>query len=109
MSNIFARLPATILLMGSALIVTLVFAIPIGILAAVKLRITSVEKLRRNRRYAIVVIAVLAALLPTIDPVTMLLEMVPLLVLYELSIVLAKLFVRPVGEVTDPVAPAEGS
>jgi sec-independent protein translocase protein TatC len=85
------------------------FQVPIGILAAVKLRITSVEKLRRNRRYAIVVIAVLAALLPTIDPVTMLLEMVPLLVLYELSIVLAKLFVRPVGEVTDPIAPAEGS
>ena len=85
------------------------FQVPIGILAAVKLRITSVEKLRRNRRYAVVVIAVLAALLPTIDPVTMLLEMVPLLVLYELSIVLAKLFVRPVGEVTDPVAPAEGS
>ena len=85
------------------------FQVPIGILAAVKLRITSVEKLRRNRRYAIVVIAVLAALLPTIDPVTMLLEMVPLLVLYELSIVLANLFVRPVGEVTDPVAPAEGS
>ena len=50
-----------------------------------------------------------AALLPTIDPVTMLLEMVPLLVLYELSILLAKLFVRPVGEVTDPIAPAEGS
>jgi sec-independent protein translocase protein TatC len=85
------------------------FQVPIGILAAVKLRITSVEKLRRNRRYAIVVIAVVAALLPTIDPVTMLLEMVPLLVLYELSIVLANLFVRPVGEVTDPVAPAEGS
>jgi peptide/nickel transport system permease protein len=36
LSNIFARLPATVLLMGLALIVTLVFAIPIGILAAVK-------------------------------------------------------------------------
>ena len=34
-------------------------------------------------------IAVVAALLPTIDPVTMLLEMVPLFLLYELSIVLA--------------------
>jgi sec-independent protein translocase protein TatC len=49
----------------------------------------SVAQLRRNRRYAIVVIAVLAMLLPTIDPVTMLLEMIPLLVLYELSILLA--------------------
>jgi sec-independent protein translocase protein TatC len=85
------------------------FQIPIGILAAVKLRITSVEKLRRNRRYAVLVIAVLAALLPTIDPVSMLLEMVPLLLLYELSIIMAKLFVKPAGEMTDPVAPAEGS
>ena len=50
---------------------------------------TSPEALRKNRRYAIVVIAVLAALLPTIDPLTLLLEMVPLVALYELSIRLA--------------------
>ena len=37
-------------------------------------------------------IAVLAALLPTLDPVTLVLEMVPLLVLYEASIQLARLF-----------------
>ena len=40
-------------------------------------------------------IAVLAALLPTVDPVTMLIEMVPLIVLFELSIVLAALLGRP--------------
>ena len=34
----------------------------------------------------------LAALLPTLDPVTLVLEMVPLLVLYELSIQLARVF-----------------
>ena len=71
------------------------FQVPIGIVAAVRLRLTSVDKLRRNRRYAVLVIAALAALLPTIDPVTMLLEMVPLLVLYELSIVLARILVPP--------------
>jgi sec-independent protein translocase protein TatC len=85
------------------------FQVPIAILALVRLRITSVEKLRKNRRYAVLVIAVLAALLPTIDPVTMLLEMVPLLVLYELSIVLCRIFVPPETDMTDPVAPAEGS
>jgi len=85
------------------------FQIPIGILALVRLRITSVEKLRKNRRYAVLVIAVLAALLPTIDPVTMLLEMVPLLLLYELSIVLCRIFVPAETDMTDPVAPAEGS
>jgi sec-independent protein translocase protein TatC len=85
------------------------FQVPIGILALVRLRITSVEKLRKNRRYAVLVIAIVAALLPTIDPATMLLEMLPLLVLYELSIVLCRIFVPPETDMTDPVAPAEGS
>jgi sec-independent protein translocase protein TatC len=67
----------------------LLFQIPIAILALTRTGVLSVAQLRRHRRYAIVVIAVLAMLLPTIDPVTMLLEMLPLIVLYELSILLA--------------------
>lgn len=65
------------------------FQVPVGILALVRLNIVTVEQLRHNRRYAILGIAVLASLLPTIDPVTMLLEMVPLILLYEGSILLA--------------------
>ena len=83
------------------------FQVPIAILAAVRVGITSPQKLRRNRRYALLVIAIVAALLPTIDPVTMMLEMVPLIVLYELSIVLASAFGRPSEEVGD-LASAEG-
>ena len=41
------------------------FQIPVGVLAACKLRITTPEKLRRSRRYAIVAVVVLASLLPT--------------------------------------------
>ena len=67
------------------------FQVPVAILAAVRLGITTPEKLRKNRRYAILVIAVVAALLPTIDPVTLILEMIPLILLYELSILLAAL------------------
>jgi sec-independent protein translocase protein TatC len=89
------------------------FQVPVGVLALTKLGITTPEKLRKNRRYAILVIAVVAALLPTIDPVTMLLEMVPLLVLFELSILLASAFGRPSEdaetEVGDRLASAEGS
>ena len=84
------------------------FQVPIGIIALVRLDIVTVEQLRHNRRYAILAIAVLAALLPTIDPVTMLLEMVPLLALYELSIVLAAALGRSEGE-SGEVAAAEGS
>ena len=36
LANIMERLPATLLLMGAALIVTIIFSVPIGILAAVK-------------------------------------------------------------------------
>ena len=68
------------------------FQVPVGILAAVRLGVTTPEKLRRSRRYAFLGCAVAAALLPTIDPVTMLLETVPLYLLYELSIVLARFF-----------------
>ncbi len=71
------------------------FQVPVAITAAVKLGITTPQKLRKNRRYAILVIAVLAAFLPTIDPVTLLLEMVPLLLLYEFSILLSGWMVKP--------------
>src|SRR4051794_22389317 len=43
-----------------------------------------------NRRYAYLLIAVVAMALPGTDPITMLLEMVPLIVLFELSLVLAR-------------------
>ncbi len=85
------------------------FQIPVGVLAACKLGVTSAEKLRKGRRYAIVVIAVVASLLPTLDPLTLLLEMIPLIALYELSIWLASALGRPAQEVTDQVASAEGS
>ena len=70
------------------------FQIPVGVLAACKLGVTSAEKLRRSRRYAIVGIVVLASLLPTLDPLTLILESIPLYLLYELSIVLSAILYR---------------
>ena len=84
------------------------FQIPVGVLAACKLGVTNAEKLRRGRRYAIVTIVVLASLLPTLDPITLILEAVPLYALYEVSILMAAAWGRPVGEVADEPAP-EGS
>jgi sec-independent protein translocase protein TatC len=83
------------------------FQIPVGILAACKIGLTSAEKLRRNRRYAVVVIVILASLLPTLDPVTLMLESLPFYLLYELSIVLASRWGRPAYSVSDEPA-AEG-
>jgi sec-independent protein translocase protein TatC len=81
------------------------FQIPVGVLAACKLGVTSAEKLRRSRRYAIVAIVVLASLLPTLDPLTLILESIPLYLLYELSILMASAWGRPIGEVGEEPAP----
>jgi sec-independent protein translocase protein TatC len=92
-SEYYSFVTLTLLAMG------IVFQVPMGILAATKLGITTPEKLRHNRRYAYLILAVIAMLLPGTDPITMLIELLPLLVLYEISIVLARVFGRPVGSV----------
>jgi sec-independent protein translocase protein TatC len=74
------------------------FQIPVGILVACKLRITNPQQLRRGRRYAALVIVVLAAMLPTIDPLSLILESIPMYLLYELSILLASAWGQPLGE-----------
>jgi sec-independent protein translocase protein TatC len=87
-----------------------VFQLPVGVLGLVRMGVTSVEKLRRNRRYAFLGCAVVAAALPGVDPVSMLIEMVPLVLLYELSILLARVFGRTAeADAPDRLASAEGS
>src|SRR3954451_1446016 len=86
-----------------------VFQMPVVILALTRLGITNAEKLRRNRRYAYLACTVIAAALPGVDPISMILEALPLIVLFELSILLAKMFGRPSGEIADRWASAEGS
>ena len=73
----------------------LVFQVPVGILALTRFGVFTVEKLRRNRRYAFVLCFVVATPLPGIDPVSMIIESLMLYALYEVGIVLARLFVRP--------------
>jgi sec-independent protein translocase protein TatC len=69
----------------------LLFQIPVAVLAVTRLGILSTQQLRKGRGYAILGIAVLAAVAtPTPDPVTMTLAMGPLILLYEASILLAR-------------------
>jgi sec-independent protein translocase protein TatC len=86
-----------------------VFQMPVVILALTRLGITSPEKLRRNRRYAILVCTIIGAALPGVDPVSMILETLPLIALFELSILLARAFGRRPSEVSERWASAEGS
>ena len=75
----------------------LLFQIPIGIVAVTRVGIVSTSQLAHNRRYAILVIAVLAMLLPGQDPVTMSMMMAPMYVLFEASILLSWLLDRRAG------------
>ncbi len=76
------------------IVMGLLFQIPVAILGATRMGIVTVEQLRRNRRYALLVIAVMAMLLPGTDPITMVVSMAPLALLYEGSILFAALLDR---------------
>jgi sec-independent protein translocase protein TatC len=73
------------------------FQIPVAVIGLNQMGILSTRRLREHRRYAIVAITALALLLPGTDPVTTLLELIPMLVLFELSIVIATVLERRSG------------
>jgi sec-independent protein translocase protein TatC len=84
----YYRLAATILLaMG------VVFQVPVLILGATRLDLVTPKQLRKGRRFALVACAVIAAVLPG-EVITMVLEVVPLYLLYEASILLASFVAR---------------
>jgi sec-independent protein translocase protein TatC len=68
----------------------LAFQVPLVLLALQRAGIITGSTLTGNWRYAIVIITVIVAALPGVDPVTMAFEMLPLVVLYLASIVLVK-------------------
>ena len=95
-----------LLLLGGGL----AFLLPIFVLALVRLRVLTSARLRANRRIAFVLLLIFAALLPTVDPVSLAFELVPLMLLFELSIWLSVLMERrwrPVWD--DELAELEGS
>ncbi|MBA2476140.1 MAG: twin-arginine translocase subunit TatC [Actinobacteria bacterium] len=72
----------------------LVFEMPIFILALVRLRVLTAQRLRSNRRMGIFLVVLVAILLPTVDPVSLVFETVPLLILFEASIWLSAFMER---------------
>jgi sec-independent protein translocase protein TatC len=69
----------------------LVFQLPVGLALLAKVGITSSAALRRYRRYAIVGMCVLAAVLAPPDPISMIMLAIPLIALYEISIIAANI------------------
>lgn len=74
------------------LVVGLVFETPFAIFLLAKFRIVSAQRLKGFRRYAIVAIVILAAVItPTPDPFTQMAVAIPMYALYELGVLLAGL------------------
>jgi sec-independent protein translocase protein TatC len=70
----------------------LAFELPLFVYFLAKIGLVNAEMLSRNRKYALVGIAVLSAVItPTVDPLNMALVMGPLIVLYELGVILARI------------------
>jgi sec-independent protein translocase protein TatC len=72
----------------------LAFEMPIFVLALVRIGVVSSSMLRSNRRIGYVAMLVFAILLPTVDPISLAFEVVPLVLLYELSIWLSAVMER---------------
>jgi len=77
----------TLLAMG------LLFQVPVAIFAVVRAGIVTPRQLRHNRRYAVLACGAVAAVLPG-DAITLLLETLPLYLLFEISVLLASVAER---------------
>jgi sec-independent protein translocase protein TatC len=95
-SSYYGFLITTLIALG------LVFQVPMGVVAVTRLGITTPEQLAHNRRYAYLILAIVAMLLPGTDPVTMLIELAPLLALFEFSLILARLMGTPAERAASP-------
>lgn len=71
-----------------------VFELPIVLLGLVRFRITTTGQLRRNRRMGYAALCGIAVLLPGVDPVLTALELAPLVVLYEGTLLVAGVLER---------------
>ena len=88
-----------------------VFELPIVVLGLVRIRVLTAAKLRRNRRIGYMIVAVIGVALPGVDPVTTIVETIPLAILFEASIWMSVAFEKrwSVGQQRDgqPLIAAE--
>jgi sec-independent protein translocase protein TatC len=76
------------------LVFGLIFELPLFIFFLTKLGVVDAQMLARNRKLAIIVIFIVAAILPPRDVASQLIIAAPLVVLYEVSILVARIFGR---------------
>lgn len=77
------------------LVFGIVFELPVVILFLTKLRIVSPPALRKNRKYVILAIFICAAVLTPPDIFTQVMMAIPLIILYEFSIIISYICFNP--------------
>ena len=82
------------------------FEVPVALIVLVRMGIVSIGKLKEIRPYFIVGAFIVAAIVTPPDVVSQLALAIPMCLLYELGIVMARIFGRPAGK-TDWKAPSE--
>ena len=70
----------------------LIFQLPLIMLLLKKLNILNIDFMKKNRKYIYIILMIIAAIITPSDILTMILLVVPLIILYELSLVLVRLF-----------------
>ena len=78
------------LFMSTVLMIGLVFEFPTLIVILSHIGLVSRKMLRKGRRYAIVVVLIIAALVTPADPMSMIVVAAPLYLLYEIAILCCK-------------------
>jgi sec-independent protein translocase protein TatC len=89
------------------LVFGLIFELPLVLVFLVKLGIISIDFLTKNRKYAILLIFIVAAILTPPDVISQTLMAIPMMALYEIGILGARIFVRkkPLEDVPEDTPP----
>lgn len=75
----------------------LAFEIPFLVIFLAKLNILTYEQLQARRKYYILVVFIIAAILTPPDIISQVMLAIPLIILYEIGVLGTRLFARPVG------------
>jgi sec-independent protein translocase protein TatC len=81
-----------------------VFELPIVITFLARIGLVTVDFLKKNRKYAVLIIFIVAAIITPPDAITQVMLAVPLMILYEISIIGARIFGKksPAENAADP-------
>jgi sec-independent protein translocase protein TatC len=73
----------------------LAFQLPVIMFVLAKIGIVSARKMREWRRYAYLMLCIVAAVItPSTDPINMAIVAIPLVILYEAGVIISSIFAR---------------